>query len=194
MSEHGRLNRPITSHRYRELWPETAKKPILGFAGWSGSGKTTLLAAVIPLLVQRGVRVALIKHAHHRFDVDHPGKDSHTLRKAGASQVLLTSGRRFALMHERAQEKDPVLAEELAHLDQSSVDLVLVEGFRGERFPKLEVYRPALEKPAMHPGDTCIIAVATDAAPGVLSTELHLLDLNDACAVAEFIYQQLLSE
>lgn len=194
MPEDDRPAHPAEVSRYSGLWPETASKPILGFAGWSGSGKTTLLSAVIPLLVQRGVRIALIKHAHHRFDVDHPGKDSHTLRQAGASQVLLTSGRRFALMHEREQDKDPVLAKELKHLDQGIVDLVLVEGFRDERFPKLEIYRPSLGKPAIHPHDPCIIAVATDASPETLATELHLLDLNDPGAIADFIHQQLLPD
>ncbi|MEX0729444.1 MAG: molybdopterin-guanine dinucleotide biosynthesis protein B [Aquisalimonadaceae bacterium] len=191
MSEQTRAGWPAAPDGYRELWPKTAIKPILGLAGWSGSGKTTLLAGIIPLLVQQGVRIALIKHAHHRFDVDHPGKDSHILRKAGASQVLLTSGRRFALMHEREQERDPVLVEELSRLDQSCVDLVLVEGFRDERFPKLEVHRPAQGRPALHDGDDSIIAVATDAADALV-TALPILDLNNPPEITGFIARQLL--
>lgn len=191
MPEHNTPGHSQARPAHRDLWPSSATRPILGIAGWSGAGKTTLLAAVIPILVGRGVRIALIKHAHHRFDVDYPGKDSHTLRVAGASQVLLTSGRRFALIHERETPRDPVLAEELAHLDQAAADLILVEGFRHERLPKLEVHRPALGKPALFPEDGAIIAVATDKMQA-LTTTLPLLDLNAPESVARFILRKIL--
>lgn len=192
MSDYTIQNAPDAKPRFRELWPESAECPLLGFAGWSGSGKTTLLAAVIPLLVNQGLRVALIKHAHHRFDVDHPGKDSHILRKAGASQVLLTSALRFALMHEREREEDPVLSKELARLDQSSADLVLVEGFRDQRFPKLEIFRSDLGRPAMYPRDDAIVAVATDD-PAAVHTGVPVLDLNRSEDVAAFILRDVVT-
>lgn len=174
-------------HPYTALWPATARCPLLGFAAWSGTGKTTLLKAVIPRLRDAGLRLALIKHAHHAFDVDVPGKDSHTLRKAGAEQVLVTSGNRWALMRERPQYREPDLAEELARLDQDAVDLVLVEGFRHERFPKIELLREVDDmRPPLFQQDEAIIAVA---APSTmpLDTALPRLCLDDADAVAAFI-------
>lgn len=133
---------------------------IIGFAGWSGAGKTTLLTALLPVLVQRGFRVSTLKHAHHRFDVDHPGKDSHSHRVSGATEVLISSKSRFALMHELRGEPEKTLPELLSYL--SPVDLVLIEGFKRERHPKIEVYRAANAKPPLHPGDPHIRAIATD--------------------------------
>ena len=178
---------PSAALSWQELRPAAAKRPILGLSGWSGAGKTSLLCALIPLLREGGMRIALIKHAHHRFDVDHPGKDSYRLRKAGAGQVLLTSGQRYALMVERfAPRTDPVLAEELERLDQSVCDLILVEGFRHERMPKIEIHRPSLGKPTLFDADPGVIAVATDA-PATVRTVLPLLDLNDPATISRFI-------
>jgi len=155
---------------------------IFGFAGFSGSGKTTLIERVIPLLVARGLRVSLIKHAHHDFDIDKPGKDSHRHREAGASEVLVSGGRRWALMHELRGEPEPDLAALLGHLSPS--DLILVEGFKHDAIPKLEVHRPALGHPLLALTDPHIVAIATDA---LVDSPLPQLDLNDAEAVAGFI-------
>ena len=176
---------------HQALWPDTAQRPLLGFAAWSGTGKTTLLKAVIPLLRQAGIRLALIKHAHHEFDVDTPGKDSHTLRKAGADQVLITSGRRWALMQERPEPRDPRLEEELARLDQTSIDLILIEGFRHERFPKIELIRnPGGDRPSLFLQDDSIVAVA---APDELPLECRLPRLPLDCpeAVTRFILDRI---
>jgi molybdopterin-guanine dinucleotide biosynthesis adapter protein len=134
---------------------------IIGLAGWSGSGKTTLVTSVIPVLVKRGLRVATVKHAHHEFDTDQPGKDSWMHRQAGASEVAIVSSRRWAIMHELGDKPEPALADVLAKL--SPVDLVIVEGFKRHSHPKLEVYRAAVGKLLLHPDDDCIVAVATDA-------------------------------
>lgn len=152
---------------------------VLGVCGWSGSGKTTLLKKVLPRLVARGLRMATIKHAHHEFDVDTPGKDSYEHRAAGSSEVLVCSSRRWVLMHENAGAPEPPLHELLRRL--SPCDLVLVEGFKRERHAKLEVYRPALGKPPLYPDDPFVRVVATDAA----LDEPHppTVDLNDIDAV-----------
>ena len=134
---------------------------IVGLAGWSGSGKTTLVTSVIPVLVRRGLKVATIKHAHHGFDIDQPGKDSWLHREAGASEVAVVSSRRWAIVHELGDEPEPPLGDVLAKL--SPVDLVIVEGFKRYAHPKLEVYRAAVGKPLLHPDDDCIVAIATDA-------------------------------
>lgn len=133
---------------------------VIGLAGWSGAGKTTLLTALIPALVARGVRVATIKHAHHAFDLDRPGKDSHSHREAGASEVTVASARRWALLHELRGEAEPTLADLLRRL--SPCDLVLVEGFKHGCHRRIEVFRAANGKPALHPGDPRIVAVASD--------------------------------
>src|SRR5882757_4371039 len=133
---------------------------VIGIAGWSGAGKTTLLTRVIPRLVARGLRVSTIKHAHHAFDVDQPGKDSHTHRVAGATEVLVSSANRFALMHELRGHPEWTLDALLERL--SEVDLVLVEGFKTQAHPKLEVYRQSVGKPLLHPQDDNIIAIASD--------------------------------
>jgi len=133
---------------------------IIGLAGWSGSGKTTLVTRVIPVLVKRGLKVATVKHAHHEFDTDQPGKDSWLHRRAGASEVAIVSSRRWAILHELGEEPEPLLADVLMKL--SPVDLVIVEGFKRHAYPKLEVYRAAVGKPLLHPDDDCIVAIATD--------------------------------
>lgn len=136
---------------------------LIGLAGWSGAGKTTLLARLIPCLTSRGLTVSTVKHAHHRFDVDQPGKDSHTHRQAGAQQVLVSSAQRWALMTELRGAPEPALPELLAQL--APVDLVLVEGFKRDHHPKIEVFRAANGKPWLHPEDSAIRAAATDTPP-----------------------------
>ncbi len=160
---------------------------VLGFAAPSGTGKTTLLKAVIPLLKAGGLRVALIKHTHHDLDLDQPGKDSYELRHAGASPVLLTGPRRWTLFEERSGEADAPFFPALARLvGGGAPDLVLVEGFRRERLPKIEVYRPASGRAPLYPEDPGIVAVASDG-PLPVATDLPVLDLNAPEAVAEFI-------
>ena len=154
----------------------------IGFAGWSGSGKTTLIEKLIPLLVKRGLRVSLIKHAHHTFDVDHPGKDSYRHRQAGAAEVLVTSSRRWVLMHELRGEQEPLFEEQVKRL--SPCDLLIVEGFKFAPIPKLEVWRAVTGEALLHPNDPHIVAVASDAK---VDTKLPLLDLNDHAGIAEFI-------
>jgi molybdenum cofactor guanylyltransferase/molybdopterin-guanine dinucleotide biosynthesis protein MobB len=161
--------------------------PLLGFAAWSGTGKTTLLEQVIPLLTARGLRVAVVKHTHHDFDIDTPGKDSWRVRKAGAQQVLVASRRRWALITEQDDGRaDPRLDELLARLDQRQLDLILVEGFRHEAIPKIELHRAALNKPLLYPEDPHIVALATDG-PLAAPAPIPLLDLNAPAQVAEFV-------
>jgi molybdopterin-guanine dinucleotide biosynthesis adapter protein len=136
---------------------------LIGLAGWSGAGKTTLLAKLIPCLAERGVSVSTIKHAHHGLDIDKPGKDSWLHRQAGAQQVLVSSANRWALMTELRGEAEPALAFLLSRL--SPVDLVIVEGFKHEGQPKIEVHRSANAKPWLHPDDPAVVAVASDVAP-----------------------------
>ena len=156
---------------------------VLGFAGYSGSGKTTLIEQLIPRLVAAGLRVSLIKHAHHAFEVDRPGKDSWRHRHAGCSEVLVSSATRWALMHELRGEAEPTLEMQLARL--SPCDLVLVEGWKHAPVPKVEVHRPALGHPLLAAADPAVIAVATDAAD--LVAPVPTLDLGDPGAVADFI-------
>ncbi len=156
---------------------------LIGLSGWSGSGKTTLLVKVIPILIGRGHTVSTVKHAHHDFDIDQPGKDSHEHRLAGAGEVLISGGRRWALMHELRNEEEPVLRDLVTHL--GPVDLILVEGFKRESHPKIEVHRAAVGKPLLYPDDPDIVAVVSDAPiPGA---RLPAADLNDAQAVADLI-------
>src|SRR4030081_124884 len=140
--------------------PENAMK-VIGLAGWSGAGKTTLLTRVIPLLLKKGLRVSVIKHAHHAFDVDVPGKDSWRHRESGATEVLVSSANRWALMHELRGASEPRLPELLAKM--SPVDLVIVEGFKSEPHRKIEVHRAANGKPGLFPHDPGIVGIATDA-------------------------------
>ena len=156
---------------------------VLGIVGWSGSGKTTLLTRLIPLLVSRGLRIATLKHAHHAFDVDQPGKDSYEHRKAGAAEVIVSSSRRWVLMHEVGQGAEATLAEHLRRL--SPCDLVLIEGYKTEGHPKLEVFRASTGKPPLHPTDTRVVAVASDhPLPGLA---IPCVDLNDIAAVADLV-------
>jgi molybdopterin-guanine dinucleotide biosynthesis protein B len=169
---------------------KNARVPVVGFAALSGTGKTTLLKSLIPLLRARGLRVGVVKHAHHSFDVDQPGKDSYELRKAGASRLLVASRRRWALVVETDRTEEPKLDELLAELNQSDLDLVLVEGFKREHFPKIELHRPGLGHPLLHPGDPSVIAVASD---GPLDTETSLpaLDMRRPEQIAAFIVGRL---
>jgi molybdopterin-guanine dinucleotide biosynthesis protein B len=159
---------------------------IFGFAGYSGSGKTTLIEQLIPLITARGLTVSLIKHAHHTFDVDQPGKDSHRHRVAGCSEVLITSSRRWALIHELRGAPEPELSEQVKHL--SPCDLLLVEGYKRSRIPKLEVYRAQVGEPLIHPHDENVVAIATD---GKLDTALPQFDLNSPAPIAAFIVEYL---
>jgi molybdopterin-guanine dinucleotide biosynthesis adapter protein len=159
---------------------------VIGFAGWSGSGKTTLIEQLIPWFAAKGLRVSVIKHAHHRFDVDTPGKDSYRHRHAGATEVLITSSRRWVLMHELRGDAEPTLEEQLGQL--SPCDLVLVEGFKQAGIAKIEVFRPALQEPMLAPGDSHIVAIASDAA---LDAAVPVLNLNDPPAVGEFVLKFL---
>jgi molybdopterin-guanine dinucleotide biosynthesis protein B len=159
---------------------------VFGIAGYSGSGKTTLLEKLIPQFTGRGLRVAVIKHAHHGFDIDRPGKDSYRHREAGASEVLLSCNDRWALMHERRDGSDVTLDELLARL--APCDLVLVEGFKQEPIPKLEVYRPENGKPPLFPERSDIVAVASDAE---VATSLPRLALDDVAAIADFVMNTL---
>lgn len=155
---------------------------IFGFAGWSGSGKTTLIEQVIPRFVRAGLKVSLIKHAHHRFDVDHPGKDSYRHREAGCSEVLVTSGQRWALMHELRGEPEAPLEEQIARM--SPCDLLLIEGYKYYPLPKLEIHRAASGKPLLYPGDEHIVALATDTP---VQTRLPQFGLEDYDAIAAFV-------
>jgi molybdopterin-guanine dinucleotide biosynthesis protein B len=156
---------------------------IFGLAGWSGSGKTTLMMALIPELVSRGVTVSTLKHAHHAFDVDQPGKDSWWHRQAGAQEVMVCSQNRWALMRELRGAPEPSFDELVRRM--SPVDILLVEGFKRYSHPKIEVYRPSLGKPLLHPEDPLVVAIASDE----MLPELRLpwLSLSDAGAVATFI-------
>ena len=163
------------------------EKPVLGFAAYSGTGKTTLLIELLPLLKDKGIRVAMIKHAHHNFDIDKPGKDSYELRRAGADQVLIASNYRRALMMEAPEGAEPELEELVAALKLDTVDLVLVEGFRHLPFPKIELYRPSLGKDLIYPKDSSVIAIATDELVDV--GDLPQLELNKPAEIADYIVQ-----
>jgi molybdopterin-guanine dinucleotide biosynthesis adapter protein len=158
---------------------------IIGLAGFSGSGKTTLLAKVIPNLVARGLAVSTLKHAHHDFDIDRPGKDSHTHRLAGATEVLVSSSRRWALMHELRGTGELALPELLRRL--SPVDLVVIEGFKRDQHPKLEVRRAVLGHPLLHTDDPTIVAVAADAP--LPDATVPLVHLDNVEAIADILIQ-----
>ena len=159
---------------------------VFGFAGYSGSGKTTLIEQLIPRLRERGLRVSLLKHAHHLFDVDQPGKDSYRHRQAGAGEVLIASSQRWVMMHELRGAPEPPLPDLLARF--SACDLVLVEGYKHAAIAKLEVHRAALGKPLLHPHDRHIVAVASD---GDVASDLPRLDLNQPDTIARFICEFL---
>jgi len=156
---------------------------IIGLAGWSGSGKTTLITKLIPLLVARRLRVSTLKHAHHGFDLDQPGKDSFFHRAAGATEVIISSARRWAILHELREEPEWDLAALVKKI--SPVDLVLVEGFKRDKFPKLEVHRIANRKPLLHTEDPHIVAVASDSA--VPAARVPVVDLNDIELIADLL-------
>jgi molybdopterin-guanine dinucleotide biosynthesis protein B len=156
---------------------------IFGLAGWSGSGKTTLVVKLLPELCRRGLSVSTVKHAHHAFDVDRPGKDSYEHRRAGATEVLVSSANRWALMHEHRGAPEPTLDELIGRL--SPVDLVLVEGFKRHPHMKLEVHRPSLGKPLLATDDPWVVGVASDARLPAL--HIPLFDLDDVPAIADFI-------
>jgi molybdopterin-guanine dinucleotide biosynthesis adapter protein len=154
--------------------PETMMK-VIGLAGWSGAGKTTLLTRVVPHLRERGLRVSVIKHAHHNFDIDKPGKDSWRHREAGAEEVLVSSGNRWALMHELRGAQEPRLPELLKKM--SRVDLVVVEGYKNDPHCKIEVYRAGNGKPFLFPGDAGIVGIVSDIAVETVLPTAHLDDI-----------------
>ena len=165
---------------------------VFGLAGWSGSGKTTLMIRLIPELVGRGLRVSTMKHAHHGFDMDEEGKDSFEHRRAGAQEVLITSARRWALMHELRDAEEPDVAQLIDRM--TPVDLLLIEGFKRQSHEKLEVYRAAVGKPLLCLEDPQIVAVASDGpldvSPREVKADLPRLDLNDIPAIADFIVRR----
>jgi molybdopterin-guanine dinucleotide biosynthesis protein B len=155
---------------------------IFGLAGWSGSGKTHLVARLLPVLIARGLTVSTVKHAHHAFDVDKPGKDSWVHRSAGAGEVMISSANRWALMHEHRGAPEASLETLIGHM--TPVDLILVEGFKTHAHPKLEIFRAALDKPPLWPEDPHIVAVAADLPP---RAPIPVLALDDTAAIADFI-------
>jgi len=159
-----------------------ARMKIFGFAGWSGSGKTTLIEQLIPRFVKRGLKVSMIKHAHHSFDVDQPGKDSYRHRQAGCSEVMVVSDRRWVIMHELRGEPEPSLEDQIERI--SPCDLLLLEGHKHHPLPKLEVWRSENGKPLLHPQDGHIVAIASDIA---LETRLPRFDLDDYDDIGDFI-------
>jgi molybdopterin-guanine dinucleotide biosynthesis protein B len=173
-------NKATTVHEQRER----VTMKVFGFAGWSGSGKTTLVKSVIPALIARGFKVSTIKHTHHNFDIDRPGKDSFEHRAAGAQEVVITGAARWALLHENRGEAEPSIQDMLARI--APVDIVLIEGFKSYPHPKLEVYRPEVGKPLLSPDDDSIIAVASTAS---LDVTVPQLPLDDIDAVVDFIIE-----
>lgn len=163
--------------------------PVLGFAAASGTGKTTLLTQILPLLKKAGLRVGLIKHSHHDFEIDHVGKDSFALRKAGATPVVLVSKYRRVVIEEFENQIEPTLTEQIELFNSKQIDLILVEGFRHEAFAKIELYRAELNKPLLYLNDNHIIAIATDT---VLDTHLPQLNLNQPSEIANFILHTFL--
>lgn len=165
-----------------------ASIPILGFSAYSGTGKTTLLRQLIPLLKARGLRVSVIKHAHHHFELDFPGKDSYELRKAGADQTVICTTTRMALITEFDEPADePELHEIIDSLDTERADIILVEGYKDIRFPKMELHREILGKPFLYQNDQSVIALACDAIPPA-DINIPVLDINDVEAIAHYIY------
>jgi len=164
--------------------------PALGIAAYSGVGKTTLLTKVIAELRHMGIRVAVIKHAHHNFEIDHPGKDSYRLRTAGAVQIVVAGGGRVAVIREGTPCASPDLDDLISNLDLQSLDLVLAEGFKHSAIPKIEVYCPHLQHPALYPDDPNIIAVISDQ-PEILNTVLPLFHRDHCKEIAQFIASQV---
>jgi molybdopterin-guanine dinucleotide biosynthesis protein MobB len=162
---------------------------VIGIAGFSGSGKTTLIEKIVPEFVRDGLRVSLIKHAHHEFDVDHPGKDSYRHRHAGCTEVMVISGRRWVLMHELRGNPEPSLQEQLRHL--GPCELVIVEGYKNQAIPKIEVHRRAANAPLLYPEDRNVVAIATDEP---LDTKLPQFGLDDIAGISRFISRHLALE
>lgn len=163
-----------------------SERRVLGFAAWSGTGKTTLICHLIPILRARGVRTAVVKHAHHSFEIDQPGKDSFELRKAGAAQVLVASRMRWALIVDEQRDREPELPDLLDRIDWSAADLVLVEGFKYASLSKIELHRDARRRPFLCRRDPSIVAVASDG-PVPADIRLPRLDLNDPDGIADFV-------
>lgn len=189
---HSRMPSRTATYPNQQLWPSGVIRPILAVVGYSGSGKTSLLEWLLQQFTAEGLRVGLVKHTHQGFDMDRPGKDSYRLRAAGAQQVMVASAQRWALLVDTPGQREPDLPTLLAQLDQAKLDLILVEGFKHARLPKLEVYRPGTGQPPLYPGDSCILAVATDAPATV--TGIALLDLNQPEQIADFIRTTILGE
>ena len=171
----------------------TDEIPIIGFAAYSGTGKTTLLEKLLQIFSQRGLRVGVIKHAHHNFAIDHAGKDSHRFRQAGACQVLIGTENRWAMIVEAYHEEQFKLNDHIRQMRHSKLDLILVEGFKRADIPKIELTRPALGNPLLFPDDASIIAVATDDTLATVPA-LAVLDINDAKQIVDFINQRFLNE
>lgn len=166
--------------------------PLVGFAAYSGTGKTTLLCKLIPLLAAKGYRIGIIKHTHHNIEIDKPGKDSFELRESGASQIVVASRNRTAIILEEPKKtKEPELSDALLNLNTESLDLVLVEGFKHADFAKIELHRDALGKPFLYPDDPNIIAIAVDHEMDV-ETPIQILDINQPQQIADFIEKKLL--
>ena len=159
---------------------------IIGFAGYSGVGKTTILTQVIKILSAKGYKISVIKHAHHNIDIDKPGKDSYELRKSGAQEVLVSSKTRWVVIHENYEEKECNLNELIEKINPDNVDIIIVEGFKNEKFPKIEIYRKGISKTKLHERDNNIIAVATDK-PSIIDTKINILNLNNPDQISEFI-------
>ena len=169
--------------------------PLLGFCAFSGAGKTTLLTQLLPLLQAAGKHIGVVKHAHHNFEIDYPGKDSYELRKAGAEQMVVASRKRMAWIREFDDHRpEPSLQEALKSLDAASLNLVLVEGFKTEHIPKIEVHRADLGKPLLFPDDPDIIAIATDSELPRKTRYLPRLNLNQPAEIADFILNLWLKE
>ena len=167
--------------------------PMVGFCAWSGTGKTTLLTRLLPLMVSRGLKVAVVKHAHHSFDIDHPGKDSYELREAGASQTLIASRKRMALITEFEEGRgEPSLADALSGLNIQNLDLILVEGFKHEHYQKIELHRPQMKKPLLFPDDANIIAIASDAPIPENRQLLPKLNINNPEQIVQFILDNVI--
>lgn len=169
------------------------KTPLVGFLAYSGTGKTTLLAKLISILSGRGLRVGIIKHAHHTFDIDQPGKDSYKLRKAGASKMMIGSINRWALMADAENDQEFSLQDHIQRMDQDNLDLILIEGFKLEEIPKIELFRPSLGNDLFFPNDKNVIAVATDDTLPI-ETDLPVLDINNPDEIIAFIDERFLEK
>jgi len=171
----------------------TVKTPLVGFLAYSGTGKTTLLVKLISVLSAKGIRVGMIKHAHHTFDIDQPGKDSYILRRAGACEMLIGSASRWALMVDAKKDQEFSLQDHIQRMDQDNLDLILVEGYKLEAIPKIELIRPSLGNDLFFPNDANIIAVATDE-PLTVKTDLPMLDINNPDQIVAFICERVLEK